>query len=151
VMKRDYLKAAPVHFYGSPANTGDGVRIAQAAGADLWHMNAMVGRAVGHFELDGEDRNVMVRLGPPRHRIVDQDGPRFAGEHHQAAFQAHFYYELLHYDGVRMRHPRIPSYWLLDRRRFEDGPLAVVDQGIGRSGLYVWSDDNAAELERGWI
>lgn len=29
------------HRLGHPGNTGDGVRMAQAAGADLWHMNAL--------------------------------------------------------------------------------------------------------------
>src|SRR5262249_26344589 len=37
-MKISYLRAYPMYFYGSPMNTGDGVRMAQAVGADLWHM-----------------------------------------------------------------------------------------------------------------
>ncbi len=44
-----------MHFYGNPGNTGDGIRMAQAVGADLWHMNQMIGRAIGHFEEDGRD------------------------------------------------------------------------------------------------
>src|SRR5690606_21836734 len=50
-MKANYLKAPGIHFYGNPGNTGDGVRMAQAVGADLWHMNQMIGRGVGHFDL----------------------------------------------------------------------------------------------------
>jgi len=34
------------HF--DPGNTGDGIRMAQAVGADLWHMNQMIGRASLH-------------------------------------------------------------------------------------------------------
>src|SRR5205085_2791726 len=34
--KLNYLKAYPTYFYGNPANTGDGVRMALAVGADLW-------------------------------------------------------------------------------------------------------------------
>src|SRR4029077_10943657 len=33
-MKRGYLRSYPTYFYGSPMNTGDGVRMAQALGAD---------------------------------------------------------------------------------------------------------------------
>jgi hypothetical protein len=35
--RREFLKGWPVHFYGNPGNTGDGVRMAQQAGASLWH------------------------------------------------------------------------------------------------------------------
>src|SRR6202044_2847878 len=34
-LKLHYLKAPDIHFYGNPGNTGDGVRMAQAIGADL--------------------------------------------------------------------------------------------------------------------
>ena len=40
-----------MEFYGNPGNTGDGVRMAQDVGADLWHMNQMVGRGIGSFPL----------------------------------------------------------------------------------------------------
>jgi hypothetical protein len=150
-MKRDYLKAEPIHFYGSPSNTGDGVRIAQDVGADLWHMNAMVGRAVGHFEHEGREANFMLRLGPPPYVIVDRHGRRFVGEHHQAMFKPHFYNALLEYDVARLEYSRIPSYWLFDQRRLDAGPLTPLDQGIVRAGRYAWSEDNRRELERGWI
>ena len=38
-MKLNYLKAYPTYFAGSPANTGDGIRMAQEVGASFWHMN----------------------------------------------------------------------------------------------------------------
>ena len=40
-MKFNYLPAYPAYFAGSPANTGDGIRMAQEVGADLWHMNCV--------------------------------------------------------------------------------------------------------------
>ncbi|MCU1483196.1 MAG: fumarate reductase/succinate dehydrogenase flavoprotein domain protein [Subtercola sp.] len=63
-MKENFLRLRPVHFYGNRANTGDGVRLAQAVGADLWHMNTFVGRGVGHFELDGEPMTSSCTCGP---------------------------------------------------------------------------------------
>src|SRR3546814_6950534 len=39
----NHLKAYPIYFYGATSNTGDGIRMAQAVGADLWHMNKMIG------------------------------------------------------------------------------------------------------------
>jgi succinate dehydrogenase/fumarate reductase flavoprotein subunit len=65
-MKRDYLRAYPIYFYGNPGNTGDGVRMAQDVGADLWHMNQMIGRAIGHFTLpDGTPMGFIITIGPP--------------------------------------------------------------------------------------
>ena len=48
-MKLNYLKAYPTHFLGSPANTGDGIRMATAVGAQLWHMNCCSARLVIKF------------------------------------------------------------------------------------------------------
>ena len=43
-MKLNYCKMAPYHFGGWQYNTGDGIKMAQAAGAGLWHMNTTSGR-----------------------------------------------------------------------------------------------------------
>jgi hypothetical protein len=73
-----------MYFYGSPMNTGDGVRVAQAVGADLWHMNSMIGRAIGHFDLNGEDYNFFINIAPPGYVLTDKHGKRFANEELQA-------------------------------------------------------------------
>lgn len=143
----NYLKAYPVYFYGSKANTGDGIRMAQAVGADLWHMNQMIGRAVARFqEPDGTETTFSVSLNPPGYVIVDKYGERFANEYLQAVSKANFYFELLTYDADRLEYPRIPSYWIFDSRRLQARPLA--HSGIG---YYAWSVDNQAEIDLGWI
>jgi succinate dehydrogenase/fumarate reductase flavoprotein subunit len=143
----NYLKAYPIYFYGSPANTGDGIRMAQAVGADLWHMNQMIGRAVGHFKHpDGREITFNVGLNPPGYVIVDKYGRRFANEHLQAISKANFYYELLAYDADLLEHPRIPAYWICDKSRIEARPISH-----GSIGHYQWSKDNSAEIGMGWI
>ena len=143
----NHLKAYPIYFYGSPANTGDGIRLAQAVGADLWHMNQMIGRAVGHFSHpDGREISFNISVNPPGYAIVDKYGRRFANEYLQAVSKPNFYYELLHYDADLLEHPRIPAYWIFDRRRIEARPLSG-----GSYGHYAWSKDNRAEIEMGWI
>jgi succinate dehydrogenase/fumarate reductase flavoprotein subunit len=143
----NYLKAYPIYFYGSPANTGDGIRMAQAVGADLWHMNQMIGRAVGHFtHPDGRELSFNVSINPPGYAIVDKYGRRFANEYLQAVSKPNFYYELLHYDADLLEHPRIPAFWIFDRRRIDARPLSG-----GSYGHYAWSRDNRAEIEMGWI
>ena len=39
VLLQNNVKGYPIYALGNPGNTGDGVRMAQAVGADLWHMN----------------------------------------------------------------------------------------------------------------
>jgi succinate dehydrogenase/fumarate reductase flavoprotein subunit len=143
----NHLKAYPIYFYGAPANTGDGIRMAQAAGADLWHMNQMIGRAVGHFtHPDGREISFNISVNPPGYAIVDKYGRRFANEYLQAVSKPNFYYELLQYDADLLEHPRIPAYWIFDKRRLDARPLSG-----GSFGHYSWSKDNRAEIEMGWI
>ena len=148
-MKQNYLKAYPIYFYGNPGNTGDGIRMAQAVGADLWHMNLMIGRAIGHFELDeNTPLNFLIDINPPGYVFVDKYGRRFANESEQANYIHHtFYFKLLDYD-VHRGYSRIPCYWFFDQRRIKAGPLGM------RGGLqvaYSWSRDNESEITRGWI
>lgn len=150
-LKRDNLRAYPVHFYGNPGNTGDGIRMAQAVGADLWHMNQMIGRAIGHFPLDGRWINFIIDINPPGYVIVDRHGRRYANETMQAQLLHGFYYEMLRYDYDRGEYSRIPSYWIFDERRRTAGPLTLTHIGACKVGLYDWSPDNTAEIERGWI
>jgi succinate dehydrogenase/fumarate reductase flavoprotein subunit len=148
-LKRQYLKADPIHFYGNPGNTGDGVRMAQAVGADLWHMNGMAGRAIAHFPDFAP--GFICNMRPGGYILVDQNGQRYANEITQAELRHSFYYSMLLFDYERREYPRIPSFWVFDRRRFSAGPLTFTQIGPTGVGLYNWSDDNSAELARGWI
>ncbi|WP_438362851.1 FAD-dependent oxidoreductase [Nioella halotolerans] len=151
-MKQDYLRAWPVFFYGNPGNTGDGVRMAQEVGADLWHMNQMIGRAIGNFPMeDGSDLSVMLFLNPPGYVITDRNGKRFADESAQADLLHGFYYHLLSYDPATGETPRNPCYWFFDEKRRKAGMLTLPSVGAHAVGLYRWSEDNSAEIERGWI
>lgn len=153
-LKLGFLKAAPIHFYGNPGNTGDGVRLAQSAGASLWHMNQMIGRAIAHFE-DEDGNPLNLPFGPSIGRtggyvITDRHGRRFFNEHRQAEVRHDVYYELLDFDPERGEHPRIPCYWFFDAKRIAT-TLAPTNMGATGVGMYEWSEDNRREIERGWI
>ena len=150
-IKINALKASPMYFYGNPGNTGDGIRMAQAVGADLWHMNQMIGRAIGHFEEDGRDYNFVIGIHPPGYLITDKYGLRFANEVSQAQMKHSFYYELLKYDAEKQEYPRIPCYWVFDERRLSAAPLVSLRSGFVRAGYYDWSPDNSREVAKGWI
>ncbi|WP_173933988.1 FAD-binding protein [Chelativorans sp. Marseille-P2723] len=150
--KLSYLRAYPMYFYGNPGNTGDGLRMAQEVGADLWHMPQIVGRAVGHFQLDdGSWQTFFIAIDPPGYVILDGDGKRFANEHDQAMNKHDFYYHLVHFDTQRGIHPRMPCYWIFDEKRRLKAPATLINVGACSVGLYEWSADNSKEIERGWI
>jgi hypothetical protein len=150
--KLNYLRTYPMYFYGSPANTGDGIRMAQEVGADLWHMNQSVGRGIANFRMtDGSDIGFFISINPPGYVITDRFGKRFANEESQAKLQHSFYFDLLAFDPDRGVYPRVPCFWFFDEKRRKAGTLANVNLGAHVVGLYEWSSDNSKEVESGWI
>jgi succinate dehydrogenase/fumarate reductase flavoprotein subunit len=150
--KLNFLRAYPMYFYGNPGNTGDGLRMAQAVGADLWHMSLIVGRAIGNFRLpNGQDQAFFINVAPPGYVITDRYGQRFANEDSQAELMHSFYFDLIQFDPARGIYPRIPSYWFFDEKRRRAGALTPKLIGACGAGIYDWSDDNLAEIDAGWI
>lgn len=168
-MKLNYLRVHPSYFSGSEVNTGDGVRMAMGVGADLWHMSCVSAHTVmkfpdfpiaihpalvpgtGHVFQAGpsEDGESAKQCGA---LITDRFGKRIINEDDFAVPKHAYYYELASYDSQRHVYPRVPSYWIFDRRRIEGGPLPRRNSGAaGPSRLYDWSKDNSREIEKGWI
>lgn len=161
-MKLNYLKVYPSFFLGSPSTTGDGIKMVQEIGASLWHMNCVSAGLVLKF--DGSpfalganfmgskgflnrfhDETLGSQCG---YIIVDKYGKRYTNEE----FRHHaVYYELALYDSRTLEYPRVPSYWIFDRKRIEAGPLPSMDLGPMQTRLFNWSRDNSAEIEKGWI
>ena len=153
-LKLQYFWGQPVYGVTSTGNTGDGIRMAQAVGADLWHMWHFHGGYGFKFpEFPVAFRN---RIGGPRVLsrkvpwiLLDKYGGRYMNEY-PPALQDTGARDMLHYNADRTEYPRIPSYMLFDEEGRKVGPMAVpIFQGGDHS--YEWSDDNLKEVERGWI
>lgn len=148
-MTRDYLRLPDSPVWGSPAGTGDGVRMAQKAGADLWHMDNMMTahgfRAPGFesgFYVSFVYAQGFVFVGADGRRLVDET-PRTGHGH------AHLHggYELF---------PDRPMHVVFDERTRLAGPVSPPPEllPVGWNLLvegYRWSRDNSAEIGRGWI
>jgi succinate dehydrogenase/fumarate reductase flavoprotein subunit len=147
-MKRNFLPIYPFSTYGSPYNTGDGIKMAMQAGADLWGMNIAGARGVAKFT--DLPFAFCVTLRPAPYVIVDKYGKRFMNEDHQAMNRHDVAYTLMNYDAKQGEYPRIPCYWIFDETRRRAGSLDS-DVGIRSAHLYEWSEDNLREIERGWI
>jgi len=162
-MKLQYLRVYPMYFAGGTGNTGDGIRMAQEVGADLWHMNCVSARLCAKFsdfpvaffiDFSGggwSQRSMLTgkEKAPAGFIIVDNYGRRYMSENlkpHAAV------YELGAFDSHKLEYPRVPSYHIFDRRRMEYGPLGQLTSGpSGPHQLYKWSRDNQAELQKRWI
>jgi succinate dehydrogenase/fumarate reductase flavoprotein subunit len=160
-MKLQYLMMYPVYFTGGSINTGEGIKMAQEVGADLWHMNCLSGRLIAKFPeysiafpIDFGDRRIWSpeetdAKSKSGYVIVDRYGRRYTSENMKVHGQ---FYELTAFDTQKLEYPKVPSYHIFDRRRMEVGPLVRRTAGLcGPLQLYKWSLDNSEELKRGWI
>ena len=147
-MLANHTMGQKFHRLGHPGNTGDGVRMAQAAGADLWHMNALscpLGLVV-----PGVKTQFQINMLAPSYIYVDQDGKRFANEkmdNHTCIYGVNYL------DPIKHRYPRIPCYVVFDEAARQKGPIiggATSGYALNREG-YKWSKDNSVEIEKGVI
>ena len=148
-MVRDYLRLPDSPVWGSPAGTGDGIRMAQQVGADLWHMDNMA-TAFG-FRAEGFESGFYVSFvfargfiftGMDGRRVMDEF-PR--GGHGHGKF-----------NGAYELYPAAPMHVIFDERTRLAGPISPPPEllPVGWNMLvegYEWSEDNSAEIERGWI
>lgn len=144
-MKMNFLKGYPYHSLGSPGNKGDGLRMAQRAGADIWHtfsVSTTLGFKTPEFE-------AAFFLRPPALNFiyVDKNGKRFASEF----TDIHAYNFIVEYfDPNKLEYPRIPCFMIFDETTRTAGPLVLSSLSYNR-GKYKWSKDNSREIKAGWI
>ncbi|MBI2184637.1 MAG: FAD-binding protein [Thaumarchaeota archaeon] len=153
-MKKEFLHGPSFFSMGSPANTGDGIRMAQKAGADLWHMGA-VAAPLGHkfpeFDAAFPTRLAHQNIGDPlsfAFIYVDRHGQRFMNE---LGVDNHLLWlPFAYFDLERLEYTRIPAYIIFDEATRLRGPIVRNQNGYNRN-LYTWSEDNSDEIARGWI
>jgi len=153
-MKKQFLEATPIYSTGCPGNTGDGITLAQTAGAALWHM----WHVHGSYGFKFDEYPVAFRIKPSGARrsqrplqwiLVDKLGRRFMNEL-QPAPQDTSHRPLGYYDPDAQDFPRIPAFMIFDDEARKLGPLANPRTAV-REHAYRWSQDNLAEVEQGWI
>ena len=150
------------HGVGTPGNTGDGIKMAMALGADLWHMNNFMGPIFTGFLTDdlGPEWSkipIMITIMKPNAMFVDKHGKRFMNEK-KPSTHGHGWREVELYDGEKGEYPRIPYWIVFDESIRRSGSVAGTMMGLpakmswwGWHGDYKWSKDNSAEIKRGWI
>ncbi len=118
-------------------NTGDGIRMGQAAGAQLWHMWHFHGSYGFRHPDPAYPFGVRVKRLPDWNPadglrediamtwiLVDRDGRRFMNEY-DPYMQDTGHRALEHFDPVCQRFPRVPSLMLVDAKGRERYPLSA--------------------------
>ncbi|MCL2339493.1 MAG: FAD-binding protein [Actinomycetia bacterium] len=159
-----------VTFYGTPFNTGDGINLATAVGAKLWHMNKKECHSLANAPATKEVGVgvVMTAYGPKTGAtkssiFVNRFGKRFQNESfdggHSDRTQAwdHFTHWIEPNDNATYSDfPNNPFYWVFDQKMMDGGAL-LASLGGGpfrfapQNGLITWSDNNQAEVDKGYI
>ena len=156
-MQRNYFGYDDIHPFGSPYNTGDGIRLVQKAGADLWHMRAR-GQSGGlwpAFKVPEYETVFMRNFQSEYHSFIDvaADDRRFNDETrdhwyaltHQKFKKHGHYFDTLFYQVQ-------PVHMIFDETLRKNHCLMMKwmtwNAAVHR---YDWSDDNSAEVEKGWI
>ncbi|HEY9237562.1 MAG TPA: FAD-binding protein, partial [Burkholderiaceae bacterium] len=161
-MKRQYLVSTPVIAGGFRGNTGDGIRMAQAAGADLWHMWHYHGPYGMRHPDPSFPFGLYAKLLPmwtperdtrplPRMAwiIVDQNARRYVDEYPPYLSDTGVR-QFDHYDPKAATHPRLPSFLIFDeagRKLYPMGRAITNDP----QAHYEWSADNLKEVENGLL
>lgn len=154
-MQKQFLPGWPTYGRGTPGNTGDGIRMAQKAGAALWHMNNSLA-GIGCLMVP-EFEPVMIPVGfmGGAFVYVDKTGRRFMNEQRDNRHGFGHKEHLLFFDGILGDFTRIPCFAIFDESTRTRGPL--VSGATWKFGWFGWfggytpSRDNTKEIEKGWI
>jgi succinate dehydrogenase/fumarate reductase flavoprotein subunit len=149
-MIRDYLGMPCGYPKGSPYNTGDGIRMAMAIGADLWHMDNQAGPDF-NFRIPGKDWAFGYNFTPPGKGWIwiAKDATRFTNETY---FTKH---GKIPFHGIYIHVPTpLPVHCVFDETMRKSGPLYPNDYFFcwwSQIENYKWSQDSSTEIEKGWI
>ncbi len=141
-MIEDFIQLPYCIPLGSQFNTGDGIKMAQKVGADLWHMSATSGP---FFEFQNPETHIPFRqiMGTLSYStlkdlgaiIVGADGTRFVAE------TTNLKHGHVKFHGLYIRVPTsLPAYVILDEASRLVKPL-----------YRTWSPGMVDEIEKGWV
>ena len=147
-----------IYPWGTPYNTGDGIKMATEAGADLWHMCSIewdgpcVKAPSEQFGVSIQTSVCTVRAITGNYIIVNKYGKRFMDDSKSLTHTKESL-ELTYFDHERVEYPNIPFYIIFDET-FRLRHRLVPKKNMCWNGVHEvvdWSADNSAEIEKGWI
>ncbi|MBN2058862.1 MAG: FAD-dependent oxidoreductase [Deltaproteobacteria bacterium] len=134
----------PFYYNGLSYAQGDGLIMAQKAGAQMWHMLGICGQL--GFKAPEYEAAFQIRNPSKNFIVVDKAGKRFEDETNTKVHNAWRTASI--YDPEELQYPRIPCYIIFDESTREKAPMS---RDWRPHNDYFWSLDNSAEIEKGWI
>jgi succinate dehydrogenase/fumarate reductase flavoprotein subunit len=152
--------------WGTPGNTGDGIKLASEAGAALWHMasiewGALCAKKPSQAFGTAVGAGVGMTMPVGSFMFVNRYGKRFMAEntslvHRKAPL------EILFFDHERAEYRNLPAFMIFDEVYRRQGPIASTLEQFQRiwggpvgystvHRIYDWSSDNQAEIDKGWV
>jgi succinate dehydrogenase/fumarate reductase flavoprotein subunit len=161
-MQLQYWQGTTARSAAFAGNTGDGIRMCQDVGADLWHM----WHYHGSYGLRHTDPSYPFAIRMKRFPdwlpgeqfpddvkmpwiLIDQDGKRFMNEY-DPYLQDTGARPFGFFDPQRQAFPRIPAWFIADengRKKHPFGKPTYHQAGVS----FSWSADNLAEVDLGII
>ncbi len=152
-LQMQYLQGKPFYSMAPQTHTGDGIIMAQKAGAALWHMWHVHGSYGFKFaDFPFAFRHSIPGPRNPKRKmpwiVVDRVGYRYMNEYPPAS-QDTGHRPMEVFDPDMPGYSRIPSYLIFDEEGRNRGPIA---HPLASGQLsYEWSKNNLKEIEKGWI
>jgi len=141
-------------FYGTPANTGDGIRMALRAGAGLLKARVASGGLLPALPIRFNGLRIGTGIGcigTPNSLVVNNAGKRFFDESESSSATYFYYQEALKFDIKTTNYPNIPSWLIFDETLRKRAPMVSMAFGTVGYGIVPWSADNLDAVNRGWI
>ncbi len=155
---------------GTPYNTGDGITMAAELGAKMRHFSSVewsgqcclkgsqeIGVSLGNHWGDLNANSNAIVVNDRGLRFMDEAAsisPEFNCLHPSHEKNA---MPELEFSNIDFRYVNLPFFLICDSTQADAGPIFNAcgkDAGnhfANVKGLYSWSDDNQAEVEKGWV
>jgi succinate dehydrogenase/fumarate reductase flavoprotein subunit len=141
-----------IYPWGSPYNTGDGIKMVSEIGAPLWHTFSL--EWAGHsIKAASEQAGVSVQMTlGGSYVFVNKYGKRFMNEL-KSMVHTKESLELTYFNNDRVEYPNQPFYAIFDEsvqsRQRTGQQSGMTWNAVHR--VYQWSEGSSAEIEKGWV
>ena len=157
-MQAQFWEGGPRLNAATRANTGDGIRMAQELGADLWHM----WHCHGSYGFRHPDLPYAIRVkklpdwvpGKTDAKVgmcwilLNKHGHRFMNEY-EPYLQDTSQRQFSRLDTLTQSFPNIPAWFIADENGRKLYPFAHAVYNDDSVPVFQWSNDNLAEVELG--
>jgi succinate dehydrogenase/fumarate reductase flavoprotein subunit len=141
-----------IYPWGSPYNTGDGIKMVSEIGAPLWHTFSL--EWAGHsIKAASEQAGVSVPASLSGSYIfTNKYGKRFMNEL-KSMVHTKESLELTYFNHDRVEYPNQPFYAIFDESVRSRQRLGLQSGMTWNAvhGMYQWSEGSSAEIEKGWV